>query len=342
VVRDITKGGYIRSGAIAAQLDLRDAVLPQAQAQLDELAAGLAQALSDKPAPSDAVSVGARNGFDLDLTGLAAGNRVTVSVTDPGGAKRLLTFAATESAEAGERAKAAGLIPLDITGGSSSIASQIGAALGAEYQVSNPSGGTVRILGDGSTSTVVGAAGALTVSGIATGDPEIPLFTDGGTARGIYTGSFEGSAQLAGFASRISVNAAVLASPGVLASYGAGVPAGDTTRTTLMADRLLSSTRAFSGSAGIGGSTSPWTGTVSDFAQAVVATQATEANSASDLDAGQQVVLNAVQSRYAEQAGVSIDTELAQLIQLQTAYGANARLMTAAREMVDTLFRIAG
>lgn len=339
--RDILAGGFIRSGEIAAQVDLRDTVLTQAQAQLDELAAGLAQALSDKPVPSTAATVGAQTGFDLDLAGLAAGNRVTVSVTDPGGTKRTLIFAATTSADGQARANEAGVLGLDITGGPAAIASQIQSALGGNYTVSNPAGSTVRLLSNGTTSKVDAASGATTVSGIASGNPEIPLFVDGGSG-GVYTGSFEGRSQLAGFASRIAVNQAVKNSPSVLGSYGTGIPEGDATRAIQIFDRLTKADRSFSGATGINGSTSPWNGSVVGFAQALVATQASDASSAANLEAGQQVVLNAVQSRFSEQAGVNIDTELAQLIQLQTAYGANARLMTAAREMFDTLFRIAG
>ena len=343
VPRDLLAGGYIRSGEIAAQVDIRDKVLPKAQAQLDELATGLAQSLSDKPVPSTATTVGAQTGFDLDLTGLAAGNRVTVQVTDPAGTRRTLVFAATTSAAATSRANESGVIGLDISGGSGSIASQIQSALGSAYTVSNPSGSTIRILGDGSTSTVSSASAATTVSGLASGSPEIPLFVDGGAASGIFTGSFEGgTSQLAGFASRIAVNSAVKASPSSLAIYGSGVPAGDSTRASLIYDRLTATDRSFSGGTGINGSSAPWSGSVIGFAQAVVATQGADATSATNLQSGQSVVLNAIQSRYSEQAGVNIDTELAQLIQLQTAYGANARLMTAAREMFDTLFRIAG
>lgn len=342
VTRDVIAGGYIRSGEMAALVDLRDTVLPQAQAQLDELAAGLAQALSDKPAPSSAVAVGPQAGFDLDLTGLAAGNRVTVQVTDPGGAKRTLVFAATQSTAAQDLADGSGVIGLDISGGPASIASQIQASLGAGYTVSNPTGSTIRLLGNGTSSSVDAARGATTAGGLATGAPEIPLFVDGASG-GVFTGSFEGgTSQLKGFASRIAVNGAVTASPSLLSSYGPGVPEGDATRPQLLYDRLTGTDRSFSGGTGIYGSSSPWTGSVVGFAQAIVATQGADATSASNLQAGQQVVLNSIQGRFSEQAGVNIDTELAQLIQLQTAYGANARLMTAVREMFDTLFRIAG
>ena len=39
-------------------------------------------------------------------------------------------------------------------------------------------------------------------------------------------------------------------------------------------------------------------------------------------------------------AGVNVDQEMTNLIQLQTAYGANARVMTAIRDMLDALMKI--
>mgnify|MGYP005753368687 CR=1 FL=1 len=48
----------------------------------------------------------------------------------------------------------------------------------------------------------------------------------------------------------------------------------------------------------------------------------------------------AVEGRFAQVSGVNIDEEMSQLVQLQTAYGANARVMSAVREMMDVLLRI--
>ena len=39
-------------------------------------------------------------------------------------------------------------------------------------------------------------------------------------------------------------------------------------------------------------------------------------------------------------SGVNIDEEMSNLITLQTAYGANARVMTAVRDMIDTLMKM--
>jgi flagellar hook-associated protein 1 FlgK len=51
-------------------------------------------------------------------------------------------------------------------------------------------------------------------------------------------------------------------------------------------------------------------------------------------------VVNALKQRMAEISGVNVDQEMANLINLQTAYGANARVMSAVQEMLDTLMRM--
>jgi flagellar hook-associated protein 1 FlgK len=79
---------------------------------------------------------------------------------------------------------------------------------------------------------------------------------------------------------------------------------------------------------------------VVDFAQRIVEVQGGNAEQAQRLDQGQQVALAAVQQRYTDAASVNVDQEMAQLVALQTAYGANARIMTAARDMLDLLMRI--
>ena len=48
------------------------------------------------------------------------------------------------------------------------------------------------------------------------------------------------------------------------------------------------------------------------------------------------VVVNALKQRVADQAGVNVDQEMANLLTLQTAYAANARVMSARRSAFHT------
>ena len=338
---DVIASGTIRSGKLAALIELRDEVLPQAQTQLDALAAGLASAMSDKTVPGTAATAPAGGtGFDVDLGALQNGNPITVSVTS-GGVPRTLTFVKTGSAAAAAAATNSGnnVVGIDFSGGMASVATQIGTALGTGFTVSNPAGSTLRIVDDGAAGTTdVGALSArATITSLNGGNVELPLFTDGASP---YTGSYENGSQLVGLAARLNLNPAVKTDPSLLVAYTPTTPAGDAARPDHLRTALTSTTLSLTGAAGIGGSSAPWTGTVSEFANQVVSTQATNAISAQNLNSGQKVVLNALQSRFSDESGVNIDVEMANLIQLQTAYGANARVMTAAKEMLDTLMRV--
>ena len=41
-----------------------------------------------------------------------------------------------------------------------------------------------------------------------------------------------------------------------------------------------------------------------------------------------------------DKSGVNVDQEMANLISLQTAYGANARVMSVVKDMLDTLMKM--
>ncbi|MGH6727984.1 MAG: flagellar hook-associated protein FlgK, partial [Pseudolabrys sp.] len=75
---DLVASGAIRSGEIAGYLTMRDSVLVQAQAQVDQIAAQMSTALSDTTTAGTAVA----GGFDADISGLSNGNTVQVSYTD--------------------------------------------------------------------------------------------------------------------------------------------------------------------------------------------------------------------------------------------------------------------
>src|SRR6267142_832808 len=97
---DLIADRSIRSGQIQAYLEMRDQTLVQAQAQLDQIAAGLARSLSDQTVSSTAVTSPPQSGFDLDITGLLAGNSISVNYTDNAtGAQRTLTRSEEHTSE---------------------------------------------------------------------------------------------------------------------------------------------------------------------------------------------------------------------------------------------------
>ena len=190
---DMVSTNSIRSGKIAAYLELRDNTLVQAQAQIDQFAASMSSALSDKTTDGVAApsSVLPQAGFDVDLAGLQSGNVVHVTYKDNiTGATHNLSIVRVDDPRVLPLGNNATLDPndevlgVDFSGGMASVVSQLNAALGAtaNLQFSNPSGSTLRVLDDGAPnrSDVTAASVTTTMSSLTSGNPQLPLFTDNG------------------------------------------------------------------------------------------------------------------------------------------------------------------
>lgn len=343
---DLTAPGAIRSGKLAAYLELRDKTLVQAQAQVDQLAASLASGMSDQTTSGTAATAGAQTGFDLDLAGMKTGNIVHLSYTDTVTGTThnvsivrvddpsVLPLSDTATADTGDK-----VIGIDFSGGLASVVTQLNAALGsANLQFSNPAGSTLRVLDDGAAglSDVNSASVTKTVSSL-TGSTQLPLFMDGGS---LYTGATTASgAQQTGLAGRITVNTAVLASPSTLVAYDASTPSGDTTRVDFILNQLTTAKYTFDPATGVGSKNAPLTGTLLSFTQQFLGLQGSAASAAQQLADGQNVVLSTLEGKMADGSGVNIDEEMAKLLALQNAYSANARVMSAVKDMYDLLMR---
>ena len=190
---DLVSTNSIRSGKIAAYLELRDNTLVQAQAQVDQFAASMSSALSDKTTDGTAApaSVAPQAGFDLDLAGLQSGNVIHVTYKDNiTGATHNLSIVRVDDPSVLPLRTIATLDPndevlgVDFSAGMGSVVSQLNAALGtsANLQFSNPSGSTLRVLDDGAAnrSDVTAASVTTTMSSLTSGNAQLPLFTDDG------------------------------------------------------------------------------------------------------------------------------------------------------------------
>ena len=67
--------------------------------------------------------------------------------------------------------------------------------------------------------------------------------------------------------------------------------------------------------------------------------QGDAASMAQQISDGQNVVLNTLQSKMHSSSGVDIDEEMANLLALQSAYAANARVMSAVNSMFQSLLQ---
>ncbi|WP_426441793.1 flagellar hook-associated protein FlgK [Bradyrhizobium genosp. P] len=348
---DLVSTNSIRSSKIAALLDLRDNTLVKAQTQVDQFAASMASALSDKTTAGTAASAGAQSGYDLDLSGLQSGNVIHLSYKDnTTGATHNVSIVRVDDPSVLPLSNTATVDPndevlgVDFSGGMSSVLSQLNGALGTTsgLQFSNPSGSTLRVLDDGvaNRSDVTAASVTTTASSLTGGGAQLPLFTDNG---GLYTGAITANgSQMTGLAGRISVNTALVGDPSRTVVYATNpaTPAGDTTRANFILSQLSTGTYSYSAQTGLGTTNAPFTGTLLNLAKQFISQQGESATAAKQLADGQDVVLNTLQSKMSATSGVNIDDEMAHLLALQNAYSANARVMSSIKQMYDTLLQI--
>jgi flagellar hook-associated protein 1 FlgK len=170
-----------------------------------------------------------------------------------------------------------------------------------------------------------------------------------------------------GFSSEIQVNPAVLANPSLVrdgtnsvsgSPTGASAftpnpsngPAGFTTLIQRVLDYALGTqvqagvAQPASNSSGLGPAgtlSAPYAGgtgtALSDIATSLVASQSADSASVTSQLGTEQAVQTTLQSKLSSETGVNIDTEMSLMITLQNAYGANAKVMSAAQSMWSAL-----
>jgi flagellar hook-associated protein 1 len=347
---DIVGARLFRSGEIASLVEMRDTVLVEAQNQLDDFAAGLAETTSNRQVASTAIP----NGFSVDTAGVQPGNQFTFDfLTPPSTTPQRFVITRADSATAQTIANATSnsaqtVIGVNLSAGLTPAAiATIQGALNTQFGAGNF---TVSATGTGLEITSVTrplqqAFGSVSNTGITEAPPNsvgpaLPLFTDAASLSN-YTGSFEnGFSQRIGFGQRITINPAVLNDPAALVKILPTTPNGDATRPQFLLDRLTQTTRLFSPTTGIGTNGNPFNGTVAEFARRIVEDQGANSANAVSIDEGQRLVLTGIEKKMADSSGVNIDEELSELVQVQNAYAANARIISTVRELFDTLLRI--
>jgi flagellar hook-associated protein 1 FlgK len=345
---DLIQSHSIRSGTIAAYLQVRDEDLVQAQNQMDGIASAMASALSDKTTAGDPVASGLQNGFQVDIDGMSAGNKITVNYTDSlTNTPHTITMMRVDDPSVLPLSNDVTAAPNDkvfginFSGGIGSVIAQITQALGGTGMVaSNPSGNILQVLDDGAGNIcdLTSLTTTKTATTLSSGGVEMPFFTDG---RGAYTGAITAQgAQSVGLSDRISVNSALLADPSKLVAYASGTAVGDSTRPDFLFNQMTTATMQFSPDTGIGTAGQPYSGSISTFLRQVISTQGEAASAASNLKDGQDVVLNSLQQRFNDSSSVNVDQEMATLLTLQNAYAANARVLSTVKDMFDTLIRM--
>jgi flagellar hook-associated protein 1 len=342
---DAVGSNAFASGQIAADIKLRDQTLVQAQTQVDQLAATLASSLSDVTTAGTAVT-GPPAGFSVNTANVLPGNTINLTYTDSGNTQHQIQLVNVTDPSALPLQNAANANPqrigVNFSLGMASVVTQLNAALGGAGLVfSNPSGATLNVVGS-ATATVNAASTTTTAQSLASGSPQLPLFTD---ASALYTGQITGSGpQMLGLAGRITVNPAVLANRSALSVYSTSpaTPSGDNTRSDFLFSQLTSATFSFSPQTGLGSAAQPFKSTVSDYLQQFISQQSNSATLAKQLQQGQSVVVSTLQQKFDSTSAVNMDTEMSNLIQVQNTYAANAHIMSVVQSMMQTLLQAQG
>jgi len=342
---DMIANGSVRSGEIAAYIEMRDSVLVQAQTQLDQVAAAMSSALSDETVQGTAVA-GPPAGFDIDTNGLLAGNTIHLSYTDTlTGKVHKVSIVRVDDPSALPLDPSATIDPndevigVDFSGGLSAVATALNAKFNGKVNVT-VAGTTLRMRDDGAAnnSDINAVTATRTLTGFNGGGGELPFFTDAGVP---FSGAITSlGPQSLGYAGRITVNGALLSDPSRLVTYQTGTPSGDATRPNFIYDQLTTASLPFSPDSGIGAANSPFSGPLGQYLRQVISAQGEAADNASSLASGQEVVVNALQERFSDGAAVNIDVEMANLLTLQNTYGANARVLSTVKDMFESLMRI--
>ena len=287
------------------------------------------------------------DGLQIDLTGIQPGNEVSLNFTDTvAGQTRQVTLVHVTDAGSLPLSNEVTANPDDLVIGvdltDPTAVSAALAANGIGITAGTGTGGDLQLIDDGATGQydINSLSANISVTGMQTGEPYLPMFTDGIASGDVYTASQDGLPQKAGFASRIQLNSSIVDDPSLLSMMDSSTPAGDTTRATYLYDQFNSTTITVSAASGIGAVSNPFETTLAGFGREIVNRTAFEAASAERAREGQEIVTNGLLARQSEESAVDIDEEMARLTELQTIYAANAQVMNAAREMMDLLLNV--
>jgi flagellar hook-associated protein 1 FlgK len=339
--------GAIKSGKMAAYIELRDTTLVGAQNQLDQFAASLSSALSDKTTAQPAITPvpTPQAGFAVDTTGMKSGNVIHVTYTDTAtGTQRSISIMRVDDPSVLPLSNSATADPndtvvgVDFSGASGTVAAQLNTALNSSnlfFSGTSP----LQVRNNAGFSTVDSVSVTTTVTSLTGGSAEVPLFTDNGTP---YSGAVSSVGnQITGLAQRFSVNNGLVADPSRLVIYNTSplTASGDSTRADFITKQLTATTYLYAPQGGVGSASAPFKGTLLSYMQQFTSQQGAAAQAASQLSDGQNVVLNTLQQKFTASSGVNIDEEMAHLLSLQNAYSANARVMSTVNQMYQALMQ---
>jgi len=226
------------------------------------------------------------------------------------------------------------VVGADFSAGAAGVASTLQAALGSSLQISG-SGTTLTVLNDGTSNTAVnGLTSRTTSTGVQDAGLAVSLFVDSGNSD--FTNSLAGSGEKLGFAGRIAINSSILADNTKLVQATSTGTTGDVSRVNYLYDQLNSMTFADPPdvSSGNGGALN---GTVSGLISQFMDFQGSSVSSAQADSTSHSDAMTALNTRVTSEFGVNVNDEMARLVELQSAYAANARVVSVVQQLLQSL-----
>lgn len=335
---DLVQQGVLQGGELAGLINLRDKTLVEAQNQLDEIAAGLAAAFSTVNTAGTAATNGGGEGLQVDITALKPGNDVLINYTVNGAEKKIRLV---NSANGENYTDASGqvVVSVDFSDPASvaAVATDLQTRFGIVMDNSDPD--FLRVVDDGAGGSIdiTKLTARSTATGTQTGDMAVPLFVDQGNTA--FTDNLDTDPpQILGFAARISVNPAILGNNGLLVQSDIGTSLGDAARPNYLLNQLSSMTFVSGGSPSANMGRQQLNGTLEQIIGQVINFQGTSIASALRTNDDRKLTLETITTQMETDYGVNIDEEMARLTELQSAYAANARVVSVVKELLDTLF----
>lgn len=336
---DVVKQGVLRSGELAGLIDLRDDKLVQAQDQLDSIASSLALSMSTQVTQGTPTAAGAATGYEVDMADIRNGNEFTFSYVQNGVQKTVRVLNVADASKLPldySDANGARVIGLDFSAGAPALANQLQNHVSG-LNITNPSGTTIRILDDGplGTTDMSSMSKRVTTTALQNGTEALPLFVDANNVP--FTNALDGDGQARGFAGRIIVNPTIVQDNRLIVQYQAGGSMGDASRVNALLDNL--NEMRFAGGQGSirNGASTRLAGTVGDFISQTINYTGNAASMAISENDTQKLTLEALGERLQSDYGVDVDEEMARLMELQNAFAANARVMSIAQELIQSL-----
>jgi flagellar hook-associated protein 1 FlgK len=308
--KDITS--EITSGTIGALVDQRDGILPAAQAQLDELASELAEAMNDVH----------NSGTAVPPPSMLIGTSV-VSEDDVFSGSGSVRFAATDSEGALVSYQDLDLEDYATVG---DLVDAVDAIDGFSASI------------DTSGHLIIS-----TTSGVAIADMDVAI---GANAQGLSDYFGLNDLVTGTGAATIAVRRDILATPGLLAvatlSTASDLAAGDVVLTggsalVQQAGSALSGAHGFDAAGGLQAMTTSF----ADYAAEIVSGIATDAAQASSTLTNRETAYQTLSDAISSQSGVNVDEETARLAELEQQYSIAAQLLTTLNSMFEALLEAA-